>query len=286
MLIKNISGKDSYFAIGDRNGRGSRFYRGKFIANNASANFADDDAKALADARRYESEGKVQILTGPAQTAQSGSVTVPASATIKITDTGAANADFVTIKGIKFLYAASAGTVVSPDVWAGAGAVGATAVSTLRTAINAHATLGVKAGATIDDGTDNILPLTAVTGTDIALGSAYTLVKSGAQITVSGATFKNGIAGNAKLVSEFTYVATAADIVDETWIIPTGLVEVGSFTVQVKTALGVVKDISSLTQPTFLVDTTVGSKGNIIVNDTAGNLIAATDLILVRAVGL
>lgn len=284
MLIKNISGKDSYFAIGIRSGLGSRFCRGKFIVNNGTANFPDDNAKVLADARRYELAGTIQILSGPEQTADSGSVQVPASGTITITDTGAANADFVTINGIKFLYAAVVGTVVSPDVWAGAGAAGATALGTLRTAINAHATVGAKAGSTIDDGTDNILPLVASLGTDLTAGASYTLVKSGAQISVSAATFKDGIRGNAKRTSEFTYVVTAADVDDETFIIPTGLVEVGSFTVQARTATGVLKDLSAATQPLFTIDTVV--KGNLIVDDTAGNLLAATDKLCVRAQGL
>lgn len=284
MLIKNISGKDSYFAIGIRSGLGSRNVRGKFIANNGTANFPDDNAKVLSDARRYEVEGKIQILSGPEQTADSGSVQVPATATIEITDTGTSAGNFVTINGVAFEWNTSAGAVTAGRVWAGAAAAGVTAVGTLRTAVNAHATVGVKAGSTIDDGTDNILPLVASAGADVTVGANYALLKTGAQIAVSASTFKGGIRGNAKRVSEFSYTVTAADVDDETFIIPTGLVEVGAFTVQARTATGVLRDISSTTPPKFTIDTVV--KGNLIVDDTAGNLLASGDKIWVRAVGL
>jgi len=279
MIIKNVSGVTQYLAIGQRGGRGSKFARGRELANNASATFSDD-SKSLDDARRLALAGIVSILSGPASAAEEGSEHAPASGTITIVTAGTSNGNFVTLNGIKFLYAAVVGTVVSPDVWAGAGAAGATAAGTLRTAVNAHATVGIKLGSTITIGTDSILPVTASAGTDITVGASYTMVKSGANISLSAATLADGIKGHVKETSIRTYTVSAGDVTATKWFIPTGLLSVPSnFLVQVKRAGAVLPTLAC----TFTFASVV--PGNLVVDDSAASTLAASDVITIVAHG-
>lgn len=235
MIIKNISGVTKYFSIGHRSGLGSRFSRGRELTNGASATFGND-SKAVSDARELALAGEIEIVDGPAVAAEQGSVNKPAAGKILIAGAGPSNADWVILNGVKFLYAASSATAVAPVIWAGAAAIGATAMNTLRTAVNAHSTVGVKIGANLTIGADTAALITASAGADITVGASYAITRSGGNITIP-ATLTNGAKGHAKEASVTTYTVSNADNTAGKWIIPTGLLSTPSnFIVQVRRA--------------------------------------------------
>lgn len=278
MIIKNISGSTQYVAIGQRAGRGSRFARGRELANNATATF-DDSPKSIADARALVNRGLISILSGPDAASEDGSVLVPASGSITLTAAGPANADFVILNGVKFQWAASASGLATGVVWAGAGAAGGTAAGTLRTAVNAHATVGVKLGSTLTVGTDPVLPVTASAGSDITVGANYPLSKSGAPITVP-ATLANGTKGKIKESVELTHTVTAGNVTATLWVVPTGVLSTPSnWLVQCRTSAGAIKPTDTCE---FSFDTI--TKGNLIVDD-GSSVLAAGDILTIHVLG-
>jgi len=278
MIIKNISGVTKYFSIGHRSGLGSRFSRGRELANGASATFGND-SKAVSDARELALAGEIEIVDGPAVAAEQGSVNKPAATQLLIAAAGPSNGDFVILNGVKFLYAAVTGTAVAPVIWAGAAAIAATAMNTLRTAVNAHATVGVKLGANLTIGADTVALITASAGANITVGANYAISKSGANITVA-ATLTNGAKGHVKEASVTTYTVTADDNTAGKWIIPTGLKSTPSnFIVQVNRAGAILPTLAC----TFVFEAT--TKGNLVVDDSGASTLAAADVITIWAHG-
>jgi len=280
MIIKNISGSTQYVAIGQRAGRGSRFSRGRELANNATASF-DDSPASLAQARALVVRGLIQIVSGPDASAEDGSRNVPASGSITLSTTGPSNGNYVILNGVKFQWAATAVGLADGVVWAGAAAVGATAAGVLRTAVNAHATVGVKLGSTITVGTDSVLPVTASAGSDITVGANYANSKLGAEITLNAATLVDGTPGKIKESVEITHTVTAGNVSATKWFVPTGVLSTPSnWIVQCRTAAGLIKPTLLCS---FVFDTV--TKGNLIVNDSAASTLAAGDILTIHVLG-
>jgi len=284
MIIKNVSGSTQYIAIGQRSGLGSAHARGREVLDDALATFGDD-AKSVKDARRLAVAGIIEIVDGPASLSEQGSVHSPARGSITLSSTGPSNGDYVTISGVKFEFAASAGTLAAGVVWAGAGAVIATAASTLITAINANPQCLCKAGTALSDNSTKIIPIVAHAGNPdgsnhVTVGADYTLVKSGSNIAVSDTTLDDGVKGHCKETSIITHEVSAGNVTDESWVICTGLLSTPSnFFVQVNRAGAILPTLAC----TFVFDTVV--PGNLIVDDNAGNTLQAGDIITVLAHG-
>lgn len=280
MIIKNISGSTQYVAIGQRAGRGSRFSRGRELANNTTASF-DDSPASLAQARALVVRGLIQIVSGPDASAEDGSRNVPASGSITLSTTGPSNGNYVILNGVKFQWAATAVGLAAGVVWAGAAASGATAAGVLRTAVNAHATVGVKLGSTITIGTDSVLPVTASAGSDITVGANYANSKLGAEITLNAATLVNGTLGKIKESVEITHTVTAGNVTATKWFVPTGVLSTPSnWIVQCRTAAGLIKPTADCT---FVFDTV--TKGNLNVDDSFAADLDAGDILTIHVLG-
>jgi len=280
MIVKNVSGSTQYIAIGQRGGRGSRYSRGRELANNATASF-DDSPKAISDARALAVRGLIQIVSGPDANSEDGSVKIPASGSITLSATGPSNGDYVILNSVKFQWAASATGLATGVVWAGAGAAGGTAAGTLRTAVNGHATVGVKLGSTITVGTASVIPVTASAGSDVTVGANYAMTKSGAQITLSGATLADGTKGKIKESVELTYTVTAGDVTAAKWFIPTGILSTPSnWVVQCRTSAGFIKATDDVV---FVFDSV--TKGNLLVDNSASSILVAGDILTIHVLG-
>ena len=237
MIVKNISGESRYFGFVQR-GRTGPGVSGQTLANNATATLPDGDAAILATVQRYVAAGVMSIVQGPSDITLLGSVNLPAVG--YVLGTGAvADADFVTVCGLKFVFANDPGTGVLgkyyaalSGYWAGDGAAQATALATLKTAINYNsAAIGVSAETVVSVGTAVFLPVRANSG--VVATTGLTLVKSGANLAVSGATLKAGISGVSSKTVVASHVVLAAEVTATAVVIATALPSISRFIVQV-----------------------------------------------------
>lgn len=275
MIVKNISGETRYFGFTRHKGA-----RGRSLANNATATLPDNNPEVMQTVMNYVTAGVMQIVEGPAQNALVASVNTPANGTI--TASGAvSNADFVTVSGLKFKFAADPGDVsatvgtysaILVAYWAGAGAAAAVAAGTLRTALVANAAAtGIVADPVITLGSSTFIPLRAASGVIATTG--LTLVKSGTNLAVSGATLTAGASNGAKRSANISHAATAGEVSAGIMFLPTALNSISVFNVQVLRA-GV----------TLAWDGAAIAKGGTLVLDNSGSADwAAADVIVVFA---
>ena len=279
MIVKNVSGETRYFGFVSRGHVGPNYVRGRSLANNATATLPDNDADTLAKVQQYVAAGVLQIVSGPASAAVEGSVNSPAAGWVSITTGGTSSGDTVTIAGQVFKWAADPGSGVLGTFyaslnarWAGANsATLATAAGTFVTAVN-NAKIGVVADPATLIGTPIYVPLRAANG--VIDNTGLTLVKSGANIAVSGATFAAGNNGVNRQQAIISYTAVAGDVSAGFVLIPTALPNIGTVTVKVITSAGAVKAWDGAA-------TIIGS--TVEVDNSGSTDFAATDVITVHA---
>ncbi len=260
MIVKNISGESRYFAWIPRGRLNAQGVRGQTLANNATATLPDNDPDVLKKVQEYSDAGVLQIMQGPSDITLLSSVNLPASGYVKGTGAVADN-DYVTIAGLKFKWANDPGSGVLGKLytdyyWAGDGAVQATALDTLKDAVNYNtATTGIVAEDTVAIGADVYLPLRAVAGNVATTG--LTLVKSGANLAVSGATLAAGVQGGAKPTALIKRTCAVADVTAGLIVIATALPSISNFIIQVKTSAGAIKawdGVAAVAGSTFVID--------------------------------
>ena len=206
MIIKNISGESRYFSLGRR---------GLPLANNGTATVSDDNTEAIAKVQKYAKAGVIEVVEAPASATAGVTANVVCHGYV-LASGAVADADYVTVAGRKFVFGNDPGSGVVgtyyeslSGYWAGDGADAGTAMGTLKTAINANtAALGVIADTAVALGSGSILPL-RTTGT---LNTGKTLVKSGTNLAVSGATMTAGTAGAAKQSTVVKRTCATADV--------------------------------------------------------------------------
>lgn len=234
MIIKNVCGEGRYFSLGRR---------GVTLANNATTTVADDNTEAIAKVQHYVRLGTMEIIEAPATVTPGVTANVVCHGHI-LASGAVSDADYVTVAGRKFVFGNDPGTGVLgtyysglTGYWAGDGAAAGTAMGTLKTAINANtAALGVIADTAVTIGSGAILPL-RTTGT---INTGKTLVKSGTNLAVSGATMTAGTPGNSKQTVLVRRVSTTADVSAGAIVLGFGFVP-RAWLISVRTAAGAVK---------------------------------------------
>ncbi len=236
MIVKNVSGETRYFGFSIHGQR--TVQRGKVLVNNGLATISDSDPVVLAKVQSYVAAGVLQIIEGPSQATLVSSVNSPASGYI-YADGAAANADFVTVSGLKFKFAASPGDAALGHLsaslvayWAGAGAGAATAMGTLRTALNINtAATGIIADPVVTIGSVSYIPLRATNG--VVANTGLTLVRSGTHVLASDTILAAGSSGAAKRTANLVHAASANDVTAGLIILPTALNSISIFDVQI-----------------------------------------------------
>lgn len=276
MTIKNVSGETRYFGFGQG-------VRGITLANNATAVVPDNNEFVMGKVLSYVAAGALQI------TSQVTSTTVNTPSNFWVEANGAvADLDTVTVRGVVYEFANDPGGAVlganhaglsdPANLWAGDGAAAATALATLRTAINNNsATNGLTADAPITYDTGLlVLPVRRTDGSPTALAGAIAV--SGTNLLASGATMTAGvtISAGAKTAT-LSRAATAADVTAAQITFVTGLVTISSTNVTVKTAAGV---------PKAWAGTVVVNAGNVVITNVGGVDYADTDIVTITATGV
>ncbi len=281
MIVKNISGETRYFTFAPRGHTGPNYIRGRSLANNATVSLPDNDLDVLAKVQSFVAAGVMSIVQGPTNANLVSSVNLPASGYISCATGGTSTSDVLTIVGAAYKFAPDPGSGVLGTfyaslsaIWAGAAsATPATAMGTLKTAINANsATSGIAADTAVLVGTTAYLPLKATLGNTVATG--LTLVKTtGANLAVSGATLTTGVSGGARNTCIIDYAATSGDVSAGLIVFPTALANIGKYIIQVQSS-GAIKAWDGVTQIT----------GTTIVIDNSGSTDwAAADVISIIA---
>lgn len=280
MIIKNVSGEARYFGFG----RGTR---GRSMANNGTSTVPDNDPFIAGLVQNYVNQGVLQIVEGPAEVALSASITTPAFAYIEANG-AVADADTVVIAGVTYEFANDPGAAVLGEYnsglsnaafkWAGDGAAAATAIATLRTAINHNsATSGLVADAAVEYDTGKyLLPIRRADGSPSASG-AFVIDATGANLAKSGGGLTAGITGAAAKTVIKKHTVVVGDVNNAAILIPTGLTSIITASVQVVAATGIVKAWNGAT---------LISGGNIVLNNVGVTDWAATDVVTVTATGL
>lgn len=279
MIIKNVSGETRYF------GSFGPGVRGRVMANNATSTVPDNNPVVAAAVQAYVNAGILQVTSGPSDAAISASITTPAFAYV-CANGAVADADTVTVAGVVYEFANDPGSAVlgaynsglsnAAYKWAGDGAAAATAIATLRTAINYNtATSGLVADAAIQYISGKyVLPIRRADGS-AAVGS-FAIAKSGTNLTVSGATLTAGVTGAAVKNFSQQYAATATDVTNAVILIPTGLTSIATVRVSWRTAAGVaIAWDGALTV----------SGGNVTLNNVGSVDFAATDIATITVTG-
>jgi hypothetical protein len=284
MIIKNISGEAKYFGF-------SNGVRGRTMANNATSEVPDDNVAVFAQVQDYVARGWIQVTQGPSQASFESTLTTPAFAYIEVNGAAADN-DTVTVAGIVFEFENDPGAAVLGAYnanltgldykWAGDGAAAATAVATLRTAVNAHsATTGLVALAPIEYISGKyVMPLTRVDGLPSAAGS-FTMDVSGNNLAKSGGGLTAGVTGASLLKVVKTHTVVAGDVNNAVIVVPTGLTTISAVTVHVVTSAGVVKAWDGAT----LIRSGTGAS-YVVLNNKGDVDYAADDVVTVAVLGL
>lgn len=245
MIVKNIATDTRYFTFGER--RYGKGQKGITLANNATATLSDGDAGILTSVRNYIAQGLLQLVEGPSDLTLLTSVNQPAVGYIAATG-AVSDADVVTVAGLAFKWANDPGTGVLGTYyaslsarWAGDGAAAATALATLKTALNANTvTTGIAAETVVVSGASTILPLRATAGNITTTG--LTLVKTtGVNLVVSGATLAAGVQGTARKTAVIRHVVTAADATLAAILLPVDMATISRALVNVTATAGATK---------------------------------------------
>jgi hypothetical protein len=279
MKVKNVSGETRYFGFG----QGTKI-RGFALAHNAEKVIPDTDA-AYAIARDYVKKGIMQITEGPESATLASSIVTPAFGVVAATG-AVANTNTVTVGGQVYEFLADPGAGVlgqhvvgladAANVWAGAGAAAATAMGTLRTAINAHsATSGVTAAAPYTYDTGMVALVITRNDQSPAIGTTN-LAKNGANIVVSGAALTPGVIGSAMSMFAKTHTVVAADVALGAVVVPTGLTTIAQHLVKVTTAAGIAYDWNGAIHITG---------GTLYYNNTGATDFQAGDVLTILAWG-
>lgn len=288
MQVKNISGKTLYIGL-------PAPYKGKELANNATATF--EDLPEIENAvRTYIAAGTLELVAGPTEGVTSRAITRPAWGVVKFAHGGAANDDTVVVNGVTFRWddsAANAEAATPGCTYVGAAAADEVAAAAFVTAVNTKtATTGVRAEPLHAVGTGSHVVLVAVAGTPaqilagtaaVQTGANYTLTNPvGANIAVSGATFFNGAIGKDADTAYISYTVTAANVTDTIWAIPTGLTrDITWFSVQVFTDAGALCPATA-TFPTakFTLKDDTNGVANLILIDDSGTTAMAENYVV------
>lgn len=279
MIVKNTSGAKRYFHFG-KNVRG-------FSLEDGAQKFVPDSEVALQFAQKYEAEGLLDIIGASAITSVLSPVAVPASFPITATSNTLANHK-VKIDDVEFEFkAADDGLPTTVEI-------GSDAEESLKNftnkvnsyssipALNMTADVGALESGGITIGGDQAAvlyskrPGTFGNGaTDVAAGTGHTITLTGANL--ADALSLTNPAGGADSASRkvVAHQATVSGTPDP-YVVFTGLKSITNLHVQVRSAAGAAKAITSL----------VTTEGGVIkvVSDGATNL-ADTDVIDIIAVG-
>lgn len=275
MTIKNVSGETRYFGFGQG-------VRGLTLANNGTATVPDNNPFILSKVQGYVNAGSLQVTSS----APIAAVNTPANFWVEANG-AVSDAEVVVVLGVTYEFANDPGAAVlgayhaglsdPANKWAGDGAAAATALGTLRTAINNNSStngLTADAAVTYDTGL-LVLPVRRTDGSPTVLAGAIST--DGVNMLVSGATMTAGVTAASGKVATLSRAATAGDVTAAQITFVTGLTSITAASATVKTAAGV---------PKAWVGAVLISGGNVVINNVGGVDYAATDIVTIEATGV